>query len=234
MDFEERDIHAFHKGREVIYAFFSRLFLYPPSQSIYGELNSLRSFFESIAQDTQSAPMQQCAKALEKFINQRNSLENQALKEFDLSVLRDYTRLFCLSDSVAVSQSVYVSPDHLTMDKSASETAEIYSRNGFAMNSPSREPSDHISYELMFLASLAAETAEACNKKDFDTVFRLTDESSRFIGNYPQKWFGLFYNTLGAFSQSESLYAPAAGFILCYIDEDKRVIDDMLEGLKNG
>ena len=62
-------------------------------------------------------------KAVQDFIKSRNTLKVEEKKQFDDKVLHDYTRIFCLSDSVPVAESIYLSPSHLTMQE---ETGKVY------------------------------------------------------------------------------------------------------------
>ena len=151
-----------HKGREVIYAVLSNIFLNMPSDELFANVEAVFSLFE--LDDNADKMMADSLKAVQDFIKSRNTLKVEEKKQFDDKVLHDYTRIFCLSDSVPVAESIYLSPSHLTMQEETGKVYYIYKSCNFDMKHTSNEPHDHISYELMFMSYLSKGIAQNIEK----------------------------------------------------------------------
>lgn len=222
---------ALHQGREVVYASFSRLFFDAPDERIYSELTVVVPLLKDMAEDTDDSLIKMGFGGLEKFTNKYKSLKGEALENFHMDTLRAFTRLFCLTDSAAVSESIYVSPEHLAMQEPTGIVMDIYLKNGFRMDSKSNEPQDHISYEFMFMSYLAELMSVACEREDLKEIKRLATVSLQFIEEHLLKWLGDFLKTTAAMPQSLELYAPALSFMLGYIKADKTFLEDSLNAV---
>lgn len=225
------NLATLHQGREVVYASFSRLFFDAPDERIYGELTAIVPLLKDMAEDTDDSLIKAGFGGLEKFVKKYKSLNGEALENFHMDTLRAFTRLYCLTDSAAVSESVYLSPEHLAMQGPTGVVADIYLKNGFRMDSKSNEPQDHVSYEFMFMAFLAELACEACEGNDLKELKRLTTVSLQFIEEHLLKWLGDFFKTTAAMPQSLELYAPALSFMLGYIKADKAFLEESLNAV---
>ena len=125
-----------HKGREVIYATLSNIFLNMPSNELFANVEAVFSSFE--LEDSADKMMKDGLKAVQDFIKSRNVLSGEEKKQFDDKLLHDYTRLFCLGDSVPVSESTYLSPSHLTMQEETGKVFYIYKSCNFDMKHTSK------------------------------------------------------------------------------------------------
>ncbi len=215
-----------HKGREVIYACLSRIFLELPSENIYKMLETLLPDISYMAEDCGEGLVKEGLEGLNKFIAGRSALSGEELAAFDDAVSRHFTRVYCLTDSVPVSESVYTSVDHLSMQDSAGQVQALYNACGFDMKNPSNEPPDHVAYELMFMAYLAKGTWKHLEKGGKKHAEELIGLQSRFISEHMLKWFGDFVKATVRFPESLSLYAPAAYFMLGYVKEDQAFLGE--------
>ena len=214
------------KGREVVYACLSRLFLEVPSESTYEMLKVLLPAMQQLAEDSQSELVKQGTEGISKLLTQRDALNNDELESFDDRILREYTRVYCLTDSVPISESVYTSVDHLSMQDSAGKVQALYDACSFSMKHSSNEPPDHISYELMFMAYLSKGTWQHLEKGNMQEVEKLLSLQRHFINEHMLKWLDDFVKATVKFPESISLYAPAAYFMLGYIREDKELLGE--------
>lgn len=175
-----------HKGREVIYAVLSNIFLNMPSDELFANVEAVFSLFE--LDDNADKMMADSLKAVQDFIKSRNTLKVEEKKQFDDKVLHDYTRLFCLSDSVPVAESIYLSPSHLTMQEETGKVYYIYKSCNFDMKHTSNEPHDHISYELMFMSYLSkgiAQNIEKGDKKQVNSLLHLPGRRQASCRSWP-------------------------------------------------
>ena len=201
-----------HKGREVIYAVLSNIFLNMPSDELFANVEAVFSLFE--LDDNADKMMADSLKAVQDFIKSRNTLKVEEKKQFDDKVLHDYTRIFCLSDSVPVAESIYLSPSHLTMQEETGKVYYIYKSCNFDMKHTSNEPHDHISYELMFMSYLSKGIAQNIEKGDKKQVNSLLHLQKMFLEEHLLKWVEMFSKSVIGFVESVSFYAPACYFMM--------------------
>ena len=215
-----------HKGREVIYAVLSNIFLNMPSDELFANVEEVFSLFE--LDDNADKMMADSLKAVQDFIKSRNTLKVEEKKQFDDKVLHDYTRIFCLSDSVPVAESIYLSPSHLTMQEETGKVYYIYKSCNFDMKHTSNEPHDHISYELMFMSYLSKGIAQNIEKGDKKQVNSLLHLQKMFLEEHLLKWVEMFSKSVIGFVESVSFYAPACYFMMGFLKYDFEIVNESL------
>ncbi len=215
-----------HKGREVIYAVLSNMFLNMPSDELFANVEAVFSLFE--LDDNADKMMADSLKAVQDFIKSRNTLKVEEKKQFDDKVLHDYTRIFCLSDSVPVAESIYLSPSHLTMQEETGKVYYIYKSCNFDMKHTSNEPHDHISYELMFMSYLSKGIAQNIEKGDKKQVNSLLHLQKMFLEEHLLKWVEMFSKSVIGFVESVSFYAPACYFMMGFLKYDFEIVNESL------
>lgn len=215
-----------HKGREVIYATLSNIFLSMPTDELLANVEAVFSSFE-LENDSDNM-MKDGLKALQNFIKNRNSLNDEEKKQFDDKLLHDYTRLFCLSDSVPVAESIYLSPSHLTMQEETGKVFYIYKSCNFDMKHTSNEPLDHIAYELMFMSYLSKGIAQNIEKGNMEQVNNLMHLQKMFLEEHLLKWVEMFTKSVIGFAESVSFYAPVCYFMIGFLKDDFEMIKGSL------
>ena len=215
-----------HKGREVIYAVLSNIFLNMTSDELFANVEAVFSLFE--LDDNADKMMADSLKAVQDFIKSRNTLKVEEKKQFDDKVLHDYTRIFCLSDSVPVAESIYLSPSHLTMQEETGKVYYIYKSCNFDMKHTSNEPHDHISYELMFMSYLSKGIAQNIEKGDKKQVNSLLHLQKMFLEEHLLKWVEMFSKSVIGFVESVSFYAPACYFMMGFLKYDFEIVNESL------
>ena len=215
-----------HKGREVIYATLSNIFLSMPTDELLANVEAVFSSFE-LENDSDNM-MKDGLKALQNFIKNRNSLNDEEKKQFDDKLLHDYTRLFCLSDSVPVAESIYLSPSHLTMQEETGKVFYIYKSCNFDMKHTSNEPLDHIAYELMFMSYLSKGIAQNIEKGNVEQVNNLMHLQKMFLEEHLLKWVEMFTKSVIGFAESVSFYVPVCYFMIGFLKDDFEMIKESL------
>lgn len=209
-----------HKGREVIYACLSRVFLELPSLELYKMLETILPNLEEMVINDENDLITQGVNGIKKFLDSRKNLSAEEVVSFDEEVVRAFTRLYCLTDSVPISESVYTNVAHLTNDEATGQVKWLYDMCKFDMKHTSNEPSDHISYELMFMSYLAKGTYKHIENNNMVEADKLLNLQRQFINEHILKWLGDFVKATVKFTESYSLYAPIAYFALGYVNED--------------
>lgn len=222
---ENIDVYM-HKGREVIYAVLSNIFLNMPADELFANVEAVFSSFE--LEENTDKMMSDGLKAVQDFIKNRNALSEEEKKQFDDKLLYDYTRLFCLSDSVPVAESIYLSPSHLTMQEETGKVFYIYKSCNFDMKHTSNEPLDHIAYELMFMSYISKGIAQNIEKGDMEQVNSLMHLQRMFLEEHLLKWVKMFSKSVIGFAESVRFYAPACYFMMGFLKDDFEMIKESL------
>lgn len=121
------------------------------------------------------------------------------------AVRADHTALFIGLMRVEAPpwESVYLSQDHLLFDQQTLEVREFYARFGLQIPKLDREPDDHIGYELLFLAHLMEQAAQALDAGDVEKAAHLVAAALEFFAAHPQEWAGLFIERLAQSARTD-------------------------------
>ena len=121
------------QGREVTYAAMSELFLSLIEIKQIKMLEDLMPIYEEMAENIDNKHIKYGVSHLSEFIKEYKNSDNALRKNLLKDYSREYSRLFCLGNAAAISESVYVSPLHLTMQESELEVSKLYKKCNFDM-----------------------------------------------------------------------------------------------------
>jgi TorA maturation chaperone TorD len=85
-------------------------------------------------------------------------------------------------------ESVWTTEDHLLFDDCTAAVEAAFAEFGFAISDPLREPSDHLAYELAFMAALLARAGEHQQSGEADTPRRHLEAAARFMDEHLSRW----------------------------------------------
>lgn len=215
------------QGREVTYAAMSELFLSLIEIKQIKMLEDLMPIYEEMAENIDNKHIKYGVSHLSEFIKEYKNSDNTLRKNLLKDYSREYSRLFCLGNVAAISESVYVSPLHLTMQESELEVSKLYKKCNFDMKHNANEPQDHLSYELMFMSYLSKGTyqnIEKGNKKQAESLINL---QKSFIKDHLLNWIDMFSSTIKKYKEGDRLYYPLSCLLLGYIEEDSAFIETL-------
>lgn len=219
----------YNKGREVIYACFSRIFLDILKDDEYKMLEEVVPYIETLKTDNEEdILLNDGISGLSNFIEKYKSTAQNNLDEFKNNIAQEYTRLFCLGNGVDLSESVYLSPSHLTQQDLESKVYNIYKKYNFQMDCKSNEPQDHISYELMFMSFLSKGVSKYYNK-DKEISLKFLEVQKDFIEEHILKWIDLLIQRTLKFKESYQFYLPALYFTAGFIKADYEYLKSILD-----
>ena len=225
---ELNEIVEYNKGREVIYACFSRIFINTLDDNEYKMLSDIIPFIETFKTDNKDDLLiNDGVEALSKFIKEYNSLSAEQQEDVKNKTALEYTRLFCLGNGVDLSESVYLSPSHLTQGEMESEVYHLYKNCNFEMDCKSNEPQDHLSYELMFMSFLSKNISKKY-ASDKEIAVKLLEVQKEFLEKHILKWIELLIKRTINFTESYTFYLPALYFIAGFIKTDYDYISELL------
>jgi TorA maturation chaperone TorD len=217
-----------HSGRDALYNSFSRFFLFGADNSMFETLPDIISCLEIIVEEQDEAFKDALSK-IKNLLSERGKLSGDALAEFDLEILRNYTRLLCLTDSVPATESYYTSAEKLNMQSAGEEVRAFYTKFGMPKNTSHNESDDFISVELAFLSFMADSTAKLLKKGEEDKAYEYMGAQSEFIEKHLNRWVTQFVGGFKKYKEGERLYYPFGVLMLAFLREDFLFLESCLE-----
>ena len=219
------ELKQIHLGREQIYYMLGNIFIDVPNEEMYKNIETLLPSFKLMAEDDEI--LNDGINGLEKFLNLRDEKEGEEKVKFDNDVLSNFTRIYCLSDSVPTTESVYVSPEKLSNQEVTGIVSKLQNQYGFIIKNESNEGSDHISYELYFLGHLSSMTANYIEAGNVDMALNIQLVQKNFLEEHLLKWANLFTKATLGYSESAYFYAPACYTLLGFLEVDRGFLEDI-------
>ena len=221
------EIISIMQGREVTYAAMSDLFLSLIETKQIQMLIDLMPMYEEMAENTDNQHIKYGVSHLLEAVNEYKNSDDTARKNLLVDYSREYSRLFCLGNAAAISESVYVSPLHLTMQEQELEVSKLYKACNFDMKHTTNEPQDHLSYELMFMSYLSKGTYQNIEKGDNTQAESLINLQKSFIKDHLLNWLGYFLSSIKKYKEGERLYYPLSCLLLGFIEEDSAFLETL-------
>ena len=221
------EIISIMQGREVTYAAMSDLFLSLIETKQIQMLIDLMPMYEEMAENTDNQHIKYGVSHLLEAVNEYKNSDDTARKNLLVDYSREYSRLFCLGNAAAISESVYVSPLHLTMQEQELEVSKLYKACNFDMKHTTNEPQDHLSYELMFMSYLSKGTYQNMEKGDNTQAESLINLQKSFIKDHLLNWLGYFLSSVKKYKEGDRLYYPLSCLLLGFIEEDSAFLETL-------
>lgn len=221
------EIISIMQGREVTYAAMSDLFLSLIEVKQIKMLEDLMPMYEEMAENTDNQHIKYGVSCLSEVVNEYKNSDDTARKNLLEGYSREYSRLFCLGNAAAISESVYVSPLHLTMQESELEVRNLYKMCHFDMKHTANEPQDHLSYEVMFMSYLSKGTYQNMEKGDNAQAESLINLQKSFIKDHLLNWLGYFSSSIKKYKEGDRLYYPLSCLLLGFIEEDSAFLETL-------
>ena len=211
------------QGREVIYAFFSDIYLFLADDKHVMLLKEILPALKEICQG--SGEVNKSIELLENYTDKYIKAENK--QELLDNLNMSYTRLYCLGNGVPLSESVYVSPIHLTRQESEIEAGRIYKLCSFDMKHNANEPKDHLSYELMFMSYLSKGISKHLAVNNIQEASKLTALQKEFLNNHILNWIDEMSMLTKKISESYEFYYPLTVVLQSYLKADNEYLETL-------
>ena len=220
---QQEEIISSMQGREVIYAFFSDIFLFLADDKHIMLLKEILPALKEICQG--SSEVKESIELLENYTDKYIKAENK--QELLDNLNMSYTRLYCLGNGVPLSESVYVSPIHLTRQETEIEAGRIYKLCSFDMKHNANEPKDHLSYELMFMSYLSKGISKHLAVNNIQEASKLTALQKEFLNNHILNWIDEMSIMTNKISESHEFYYPLTVVLKSYLKADKEYLETL-------
>lgn len=219
----QEEIISSMQGREVIYAFFSDIYLFLAEDKHVMLLKEILPALKEICQG--SSEVEKSIELLENYTDKYIKAENK--QELLDNLNMSYTRLYCLGNGVPLSESVYVSPIHLTRQESEIEAGRIYKLCSFDMKHNANEPKDHLSYELMFMSYLSKGISKHLAVNNIQEASKLTALQKEFLNNHILNWIDEMSMLTKKISESYEFYYPLTVVLQSYLKADNEYLETL-------
>ena len=224
---QKNEIIEILKGREVIYAVCSDIYLFIPEEKYINALYTVIKSFKDITVNNENKVMVENLKKLEQTVEDyynADKINKQSILE---ELHKTYTRLFCLGNAVPLSESVFISPEHLTKQVSEDKVINLYMQCKFDMHHTANEPKDHLSYELMFMSYLSKGTYNHIINDNIMEASKLVNLQKYFLNNHLLNWISLFRAVLEKYNEKIDFYKPITIFLENYLQADKEYLETL-------
>ncbi|QAR33795.1 hypothetical protein EP073_10375 [Geovibrio thiophilus] len=222
-----------HKGRDVTFNIFSRVFNDVPDDFSDKLAADTCAYLVSVAEASENGDLKKGAQILNTLLPADKSNLESWFAENRLDRAKDFTFLFVLGQgSVSSYESVYRSPERLIKQEPWSEVKAAYALNGFKKADSNKTIEDHVSLELQFMGLLSKKAAELLQNEDFDGAEIKLKAQKDFYNNHIIKWVPDFCDKV--ISKSERLhtqfYVAYAYLLKGFLTEDMLFLEDLLGG----
>lgn len=219
----QEEIISSMQGREVIYAFFSDIYLFLADDKHVMLLKEILPALKEICQG--SSEVKESIELLENYTDKYIKAENK--QELLDNLNMSYTRLYCLGNGVPLSESVYVSPIHLTRQETEIEAGKIYRLCNFDMKHNANEPQDHLSYELMFMSYLSKGISKHLSANNIQEASKLTALQKEFLSNHILNWIEEMCMMTKKIAESHEFYYPLTEILKSYLKADNKYLETL-------
>ena len=224
---QKNEIIEILKGREVIYAVCSDIYLFIPEEKYINALYTVIKSFKDITVNNENKVMVENLKKLEQTVEDYYNADKIYKQNILEEIHKAYTRLFCLGNAVPLSESVFVSPEHLTKQVSEDKVINLYMQCQFDMHHTANEPKDHLSYELMFMSYLSKGTYNHIINDNIMEASKLVNLQKYFLNNHLLNWISLFRAVLEKYNEKIDFYKPITIFLENYLQADKEYLETL-------
>lgn len=204
--------------RAIAYSVFSKLTLQEPTKSDVCALAALVEALKPLASASEHDSFESVLIRLESAID---AVQTGKLSEQDLA--RSYAHLFAVgAGSVALSESVYRSPERLVMQEPRDAVVQFYGRNGFKAGEALCEPEDHIGAEFAFMTLLAERTCDQI--ADPSALLASVQIQKEFLKDHTLTWVDELANAVARADQ-QSWYGPLFLAAATFVTVDHHWLD---------
>jgi len=218
-----------HKGRNVAFNVFSKVFMDIPSQEADLFFGVTAKHIETIAMSSCNSDMHNGAGLLKTVFGTRD-YESADLEPTRLDRSRDFTKLFALN-TVSLYESVYTSPEKMMKQDSWSAVKVFYYSNFFKRIDGDKTVEDHLSLELQFMGLLSKNIAECLENGKLDAAETIMNTQSDFYNNHLLRWAPeLCGKVIAEAEVLHTLFYPAYAYMLRgFLAEDSSFLAELTE-----
>lgn len=207
-------------NRRYLYALVSRAFAFEPDEALLAEVQGAHAEVECALLDDDLQEGAQLARDLRCFADQGDSKR----------LVNEYTKLFIGPGSLPAPpwESVYATGEPLLFQESTLAVRNAYRRAGYISRGYPHEADDHVSIELDFMATLAADTCKACASADLTRMQELLSMQRSFLEEHLLTWLESFAGRMAICDTVSGFYPSIARLAVLVCRRDAGVLEELL------
>jgi len=215
-------------ARAEVYNILSAPFYKEVTKDMCAKLNSVLPVVRDLADFYQDAECLDEIKHLEQWLTEEVD-EDRMAGEFARLFL-GVNKASSTGHTITPHESVYTSASRLVMQKAWEEVYEVYYNQKLGKNSSFKEPEDHITAEMSFMAYMSRKCSEHAEQNSFGEVQENMKEQIRFLSDHLCTWVNLLDEDIYK-SASLDFYKSMSKIIVHFLSLDKKSLKDMGEDL---
>ncbi len=216
--------------RERLYSFLSRAFLREADSEFLGAVVEIEPAITLLASSHSSPVLQKGSALLADFVRRIGTLNDAERERLLTDLAVEYARLFLaagLSQKEGRAypwESIYLTNPPQKYGEPYHEVVDAYRMVGYQKPDSSKEPEDHIAFELDLMAHLcrlARNSIESGNRSYGLGYIRLQRE---FLQDHLMRWLGKFCDYVGGYAETE-FYSALASVTKGFVIADAEALD---------
>ena len=185
-------------------------------------LLKLQPVIVGLAGDSESEEFKEGSRLLGNFVGRVKSDYDRDKHTFLQDLAAEYASLFLNVGlkPVHLAESVYLGKDHLLYEEPYFDVVRIYQIYGFRRRASFREPEDHISIELEFMAHLCDLAALSIEQGKEDFAAGYLRNQKEFLETHLAKWTPELAKKLRWASKND-FYLAVAGLLEGFVSTER-------------
>ncbi len=218
--------------RGSLYRFLARGFSLEVDEPFLEWLLKLQPVIVGLAHDTESEEFKEGSRLLSKFVSTVKSDYEKDKRAFLQGLAAEYASLFLNVGlkPVHLAESVYLGKDHLLYEEPYFDAVRIYQIYGFKKRASFREPEDHISIELEFMAHLCDLAVLSIEQGKEDYAVGYLKNQKEFLETHLAKWTPELAKKLRWASKND-LYLAIADLLAGFVSTERSFAPQLAEEL---
>jgi putative dimethyl sulfoxide reductase chaperone len=228
---ETQKLVGVNENRKAIYSFLVTVYARELTRQFLLDLGKRKDFFRNLADDPETKGTE-LAEGFAGIADFAEGINSDNLERIHLEQAAEYAGLFLGVRQIPPhpSESVYVSTDHMTMQKPRDDALSLYKSMGLERLEDFTEPEDHIALELQFMAYLSNKTTEAIKAGNASDARKYLDVQRDFLNDHLEKWVPKLVDDILK-SGRRPFYIAVAKVTREFVAIDKEIVSELIEQL---
>ena len=211
--------------RGTLYRMLSRGFSLEVDEPFIEWLLKLQKVVSELAKDSDNDEFREGSRLLSEFIGRVKADFSKNKGEFLQNLAAEYASLFLNvgPKPVHLAESVYLGKNHLLYEEPYFDVVRIYQIYGFKKRGSFREPEDHISVELEFMAHLCDLAVLSVEQGRADYAKGYLKNQKEFLETHVWRWVPELVKKVRWASKNE-FYLAMASLLAGFVSTDRFMV----------
>lgn len=221
-----QDLNDYFKVRKDLYLFLAKIFYKEASLDYIENFKKRIPVLEAIADVAKKSQLKEFCKTLNNILAK--------IAQDDINALECvFANLFLGIGSskgvpsISPCESVYLSPKKMVMQQERDEVLKVYCQQGMGVGEDFKEPEDHVTAEMGFLAMLSDKTYSYIEDKEYEKADELVKVQHEFLKSHLTKWAVALSDDMVKYSSAD-YYKVAGKVVVNFILADYQLLESIM------